>query len=79
MALRGILMMTADEITDFLAAKRAEMGWTQRDLAKRIGYAQSTLEYWESEERQPRLSALLDWAEGLRCRIIIESIEDGEL
>ncbi len=33
-------------------------GWTQKELAEKIGQAQSTIFYWEQNKQEPTISAL---------------------
>lgn len=65
--------MTADQIIDRLMARRAELGLTQRALADRMGYGNSTLDGWERQYRHPKLQQIIDWAEALGVRIEIRS------
>jgi len=37
---------------------RKENGYTQKELAQKIGQAQSTVAYWEQNKQEPNISSL---------------------
>ena len=37
---------------------RSEKGYTQKELAQKIGQAQSTVVYWEQNKQEPNISSL---------------------
>lgn len=37
---------------------RKEKGYTQKELAQKIGQAQSTIVYWEQDKQEPTISSL---------------------
>jgi len=45
--------------------RREKLGWTQEQLAERLGVDQGTVAHWELGTRQPRLASLQAWAEAL--------------
>lgn len=56
--------MTAADIEKF----REAMGWTQAELAERLGVSQVSVSRWETGERVPRRPVLL-LLESIRDRI----------
>lgn len=52
-----------------LKEKRKELGLTQAQLAARVGCTQKDVARWETDEREPRLSALKKLAEALECKV----------
>lgn len=38
---------------------RTDKGWTQKELASRIGCAQSSVFYWEQNKQEPSLSVII--------------------
>lgn len=57
-----------------LRARRVELGLTQCELAKRIGYGERYISLWERGVYSPRLCSLEDWLGGLDMRIVIEPL-----
>lgn len=55
-----------------LRERRLELGLTQGELAKRIGYGDRYISLWERGVYSPRLCSLECWLEGLGMRIVIE-------
>lgn len=54
----GSVMMLGKRIT----ASRKAKGWTQSELAQRLGVKKSTIADWESEKAEPRASRLANLA-----------------
>jgi len=54
----GSVMMLGKRITSSRKAK----GWTQSELAQRLGVKEATIIDWESEESEPRASRLANMA-----------------
>lgn len=52
----------------WLKRRRGELGWTQEELAERIGIPPSAISHWESGRRKPSYDNL---------RLIIEVMECG--
>jgi len=48
---------------------REKMGWTQRDLAKKVGLSETTIWNYENGRREPRLQDLKKFAEVFNCTI----------
>ncbi|MGI8998814.1 MAG: ImmA/IrrE family metallo-endopeptidase [Candidatus Limnocylindria bacterium] len=46
-------------------AAREQRGWSQRELAVRLGRTQTAVSYWESGKRKPDIDDLLDLADAL--------------
>lgn len=56
----------------FVKNRRLELGWTQGDLAQRMGTTQSAVSAWEAGRVDPRLDTLQRWARALDCRFDFE-------
>jgi len=50
-----------------IKAKRAQRGWSQEDLARRLGYSRSAIAMLETEAVWPRLTMLLALALAFDC------------
>ena len=48
---------------------REKMGWTQRDLAEKVGLSETTIWNYENGRREPRLQDLKKFAEVFNCTI----------
>lgn len=48
-----------------LRRTRVERNLSQQDVAEAMGYARTTLGFWESHRRLPSLPALDDWCAAL--------------
>ena len=59
-------------IADQVAARRAELGLSQQDLAGLCGTTQSAIARLESGGRPPRIDTLLKIAEALDCELAVE-------
>lgn len=46
---------------------RKEMGLSQTQLAKIVGYSQSVIAKWEKDESEPNAKAILKLAKALDC------------
>jgi Zn-dependent peptidase ImmA (M78 family)/DNA-binding XRE family transcriptional regulator len=59
------MSVTAAWVANQLREAREERGWTQKDLAHRLGRTQTAISYWESGKRKPDIDDLLDLATAL--------------
>jgi transcriptional regulator with XRE-family HTH domain len=59
-------------IASELAARRAERGLSQRELAHLVGTTQSAIARLESGGRPPRIDTLLRIADALECDLHVE-------
>lgn len=48
---------------------RMKMGWTQKDLAEKVGLSETTIWNFENGRREPRLQDLKKFAEVFNCTI----------
>jgi predicted transcriptional regulator len=60
------------QIADKVAARRAEMGMSQRELAELVGTTQSAIARLERGGRPPRIDTLLNIADALECDLAVE-------
>jgi predicted transcriptional regulator len=60
------------QIADNVAARRAEMGLSQRELAALVGTTQSAIARLERGGRPPRIDTLLNIADALQCELVVE-------
>ena len=60
------------QIADDVAARRAERGLSQRELAQLTGTTQSAIARLERGGRPPRIDTLLRIAEALDCDLAVE-------
>ena len=60
-----------------LRAKRRELGYTQRELAQKLGYSEKAISKWESANALPPSSVLVKLADILRTSI--DSLMDVKL
>lgn len=60
------------QIADKVAARRAEMGMSQRELAELVGTTQSAIARLERGGRPPRIDTLLNIADALECDLLVE-------
>ena len=60
------------QIADRVAARRSELGLSQRDLAERTGTTQSAIARLEAGGRPPRIDTLLRIANALECDLVVE-------
>lgn len=54
--------MDATDLLDLLRSRRMELGWTQRDVAERLGTSQVSVCRWESGAADPQLATAVRWA-----------------
>jgi DNA-binding XRE family transcriptional regulator len=59
-------------IAEQVAARRAELGLSQQDLAGLCGTTQSAIARLESGGRPPRIDTLLKIADALDCELAVE-------
>jgi predicted transcriptional regulator len=60
------------QIADNVAARRVEMGMSQRELAELVGTTQSAIARLERGGRPPRIDTLLNIADALECELFVE-------
>ena len=62
-----------------LKRERKEQGLSQKELAARIGVAQSTLSEWETSVRYPGIDKLYDIARCLKIKVstLIEDVDSS--
>lgn len=65
-------------IQKILRARRQELGWSQADVAKKMGAAQSQISEYENGNAQPTLSVLESWAFVLGYRVGLIAMEVPE-
>jgi transcriptional regulator with XRE-family HTH domain len=65
--------MALDDLLDRLPAllkeRRAELGLSQSELAKRLGVTQQLVGHWETGERRPGTAVFLRLLDELRYRL----------
>lgn len=62
-------MATAQRIGEKIREFRKAKGWSQAELAKKIGRLQSQVSEWENGINEPQLVTLLDIAAKLKVEI----------
>ncbi|TML72733.1 MAG: helix-turn-helix transcriptional regulator [Actinobacteria bacterium] len=60
------------QIADKVAARRGELGMSQRELAELVGTTQSAIARLERGGRPPRIDTLLNIADALTCELVVE-------
>ena len=55
-----------------VAARRSELGLSQRELAERVGTTQSAIARLERGGRPPRIDTLLRIADALECDLVVD-------
>lgn len=55
-----------------LIRRRKALGWTQADLAERVGINCKTLVTWETGRHDPKLGLVAAWAEALGYNLKLE-------
>lgn len=61
-----------NELIPQLKARRKALGFTQRELAPKIGITANTLNRLEAGRFPPKLDTLLRWVDALDAEIIIK-------
>ncbi len=56
----------------WLVRRRAELGLSQTELARRLGVSQPTVARWESGEHVPEIGTLVRLAETLGLHVVLE-------
>jgi transcriptional regulator with XRE-family HTH domain len=76
--MRGVHHVQATRwIVAALKTIREARGWTQMELASRLGVSQGTVAQLETGRRpDPQFSTIARWAEGLELEVMI-TIQDG--
>ena len=67
----GDVATAADRIAVTLCLARQQQRLTQRQLALRIGCAQSAIAEWETSVTSPRLANVADWAQALGYDLVL--------
>src|SRR5579884_4262968 len=62
------------QIADRVAARRAAMGLSQRELAALCGTTQSAIARLERGGRPPRIDTLLRIADALECELVVDLV-----
>lgn len=57
-------------LVDVLRRRRRDLGWTQRDVAERIGSTQATLARWERLAVDPPAGEVCRWASVLGLTLV---------
>lgn len=60
------------EITTMLRRRRVKRGWTQRELATKVGCSQAAINYWELGVSVPVLPWAMLWCEALDYELFPE-------
>lgn len=53
------------QIAEIMRKRRKRLGWTQRQLANKIGCSQQAVHYWENGINTPNLGLAIRWCEAL--------------
>lgn len=53
-----MLNLIMETLGERLRELRTDKGLTQKELGEKIGYAQSTIVYWENNENEPTATAI---------------------
>jgi DNA-binding XRE family transcriptional regulator len=65
------------QIANQVSERRQEKGYSQRELAERVGTTQSAIARLERGGRPPRIDTLLNIAEALDCDLRVELAPRG--
>jgi putative molybdopterin biosynthesis protein len=65
----GNIMSNANSFTDPVARRRAALGWSQSELARRAGVPRTTVSAIEGERLMPSVAAALALARALECSV----------
>lgn len=60
-----------DQTRIILSNARRDRGFTQRELAERVGVHQSLISDWEYGRVMPRVTSLVTWANGLQVTLAV--------
>lgn len=63
--------MSPDPIVEQLRAERVRRGWSEWDIASRVGCDQSAVNHWERGRRNPLPSNLRAWAGALGFDLLL--------
>lgn len=68
-------------IAQFLKQKRAENGWSQRELARRLNCPQATVQMWEAEKTRPDILSTEKIANlfSMPLSELFKSLESGDI
>lgn len=59
-----------------LRQRRRDIGMTQRELSRRVGYPENTVWGWENARTSPPLMRLIDWAQALGMELVAREKRD---
>ena len=62
------------QLVSTLKQRRKDLGLTQNDADRLLGFAEGLVSKWECGLRRPSLSSLAAWAQSLSCHITIEHV-----
>lgn len=65
------LKAVRDEVIVALTWRRAELGWSQAEVAQRAGTTQSAISDFEQRRVEPKLDSLQRWARALGLRLAL--------
>lgn len=71
------LTKTRPKLGAHLMTLRINAGWSQEDLAQRVGVPQQTIAFWEQTDKPPRSEILIKLAEALDVSIQTLLTENG--
>lgn len=58
-----------------LVKARLAQGLTLAELSKRTGYHICSLVHWENEHQSPKMQSVIDWAQALNLKIVLQPAE----
>ena len=75
--------MTATDFTERLSLgerlnrTRAHARLSQAEMGRQLGVSTRAINYWEHDEREPKISVLMHWA--IICRVSVRYLAEGAL
>jgi transcriptional regulator with XRE-family HTH domain len=71
------MLLNRSSIAKFIKDKRESLGWSQRELGRRLGCPHATVQQWESEKTTPDTENLMKLANlfGLQLSEFFEAVE----
>lgn len=67
--------LATGDVATALADRRRALGWSQEEVALRVGVGQAVVCRWERGVMTPHLASLLAWAHVLGCGVVIVAPE----